>query len=388
MRSDVASIQLSQKRKLSYAEYALIAMILAIATKFCTLPSVLAGSASSKAIWTVLLLLGTEFLLLFFATKTAKSGGLLLLPLKKGVRIPVLALFTIFFLLKLTAFSREIATYYALSLFENVQVLPILILLLVACAAVARKGYVTIGRMSEIFVWLFLFVFLFVVIFTRADGDGFHALAMFNPDFSGMGEGFYKGLAWSGDSAVVALLDLRGEERFSPHARGVPTPEERTRAKRKIVAAALLFATVLVTLFYALFLSAYGDAAKMTDYAFIKLSVFKANTDELGSADWPIIILWSILSCLYLSLIFLSGKECLSGIRDEKDARKNALSIFFLLGGAAVLLSMLFLDEEGDYESFMAKAMSVASILAGALTIGTGVYAMINRKEAKNEEQE
>ena len=125
MKTDVRNLQLDQTRKVSYTEFALIAIVLLTATKFCTLPSVLAGAAESKAIWAAALLTAIEGTTLFFATKIAKTGGLFRLELKKPFLVCFAALYLAFFLMKLTAFTREIASYYALSLFENIPVLPI-----------------------------------------------------------------------------------------------------------------------------------------------------------------------------------------------------------------------------------------------------------------------
>ena len=386
MRNDVSNIQLKERRKVSYAECALISVVLVVATKVCALPSVLVGIAGNKAVWVVLILAAIECGILVFSVKTAKCGGLTELPLKKGFRIPLLLLFAIFFTLKLAAFTREIAAYFALSLFENVPVLPISILLLLACALLAGKGYMAIGRLTEVFVWLFTFVFLFVLIFTRTEGDLFNALGMFNPDLRGMGEGVLKGMAWFGDGAILSFLDLRGDERFSPHAQGITPSPDRTKAKRKIAFSALLASVLLVVLFYAVFISVYGDAAKMTDYAFIKLSAFKANADELGSADWPVIILWSVLSCLYLALLFLSGDACLRGLF-PKEEKKQALS-FGVLGAAAVVIATFSLDEEADYVNFMTKILNVVTFVAAAAAIATGVYALRSENEKRGSENE
>ena len=388
MKSDVAEIQYNQRRKVSFSQCALLSVLLVIATKFCTLPSVITGIANSKAVWCVLILVTLELAILFFAASVAKCGGLTEIPLKKGVRIPLLLLFLGFFILKLTALSREISTYFALSLFENAPVLPILILLLIACALLAQKGLMAIGRLMEIFVWAFLFVLIFVLIFTRTEGDLFNALGMFSPDLSKLGEGVWKGLAWFGDGAAVAFFDLRGEERFSPHAKGESPSPSRQKAKGKIAFSAALASVLIVVLFYAVFIAVYGDAAKMTDYAFIKLSAFKANTDELGSADWPVIILWSILSCLYLALLFLSGKECLTGLFEKtRQSKGKGWLPYLLLGGSAVLLSTLFLGEEGDYSNFMTKGMNVVTVIVMATILGVGGYALAQRKGAQREKQ-
>ena len=388
MKSDVAILQLSNPRKVSFAQAALIAVVTVIASKFCTLPSVLAEAAGSKSVWVALILVAAELALLFFATATAKCGGLCLLPLKRSLRVPLLLFFAAFFTLKLAALSREISTYFALSLFENAPVLPIEILLLVACALVARKGSMAIGRLLELFVWLFLFVLIFVLIFTRTEGDLFNALGMFSPDLSGMGEGLWGATAWFGDGAIVAFLDLRGETKFSPHAKGEPPAPDRVKAKRKIVFAAALSSLLIVVLFYAVFTSVYGDAAKMTDYAFIKLSAFKANTDELGSADWPVIILWSLLSAVYLSLLFLGAKESITGLRKATDdPKEKPLPLFLTLAVAATAFSAFFLQEEGDYAAFMNRGMAILTLIAFTVILAVGGYALSKRKGESNEEQ-
>lgn len=373
MKSDLTLPQ-SHTSATTYSQAALIAVLAVIATKFCTLPSVLAGIAGSKAVWAALILAVIELAVLGFALSVAKRGGISALPLKKGVRALVSILFLTFFWLKLTALSREIATYFALSLFENVAVLPILILLLVTAALLADKGYAAIGRMLEIALWLFLFVIIFVLVFTRTEGDLFNALGMFSPDLTGLGEGVYKAMAWYGDGAIVAFLDLSGERLLSPAEK---------KARGKVTFAAVLASLVIVVTFYAVFTSVYGDAAKMTDYAFIKLSAFKANSDELGSADWPVIILWSLISSMYLALLFASGKECIRAIGGKADARKGRILSFLLLGGAATALSTLSLGEEGDYVGFMTRAMPVVTMIAAAATVGVGIYALRIEKEEK-----
>ncbi len=386
MKSDVALIGLKETRKVSYSEGALIAVILVIATKFCTLPSVLAGIAESKAVWAAAILTALELATAFFAIKAAKGGGLPALDLPQGVKYAVYLFFALFFTLKLASFTREISTYYALSLFENVPVLPVMMITLVACGIITRKGYAAIGRMLELFMWLFVFVFFFIVIFTRTEGDLFNALAMISPDAEGLGKGIAAGAAWQGDSAILAFLDLRGEQRFSPHAKGEAIPPERKKAKRRIALATALFSLLAVVLFYAVFTAAYGDAAKMTDYAFIKLTAFRANTDELGSADWPVIILWSVVTTIYLTLLLISGRECLYGlIGKEKDAKRSVIPLF-LLGGSAILFALFYLGEEGDYQDFMTKVGPFPAFLAMATTIGLGIYVIARHKGGKNEE--
>ena len=387
MKSDVCNVQLKQTRKVSYAEGALLGVVLVIATKFCTLPSVLAGLAKSKAVWAAAILTSVEFSTAFFSLKTARRGGLQALSLPNGVKVGFYLFFLLFFAFKLAAFTREISTYYALSLFENAPVLPIGILLLAACSLLSSKGYAAVGRMMEIFVWLFVFVFLFVVIFTRTEGNLFNALAIVNPDCSGLGKGVFGGLGWFGDTAVLSLLDLSGVQTASQKETNLPTPMERNKAKRRIAFAAALFCFLTIVIFYAVFTSVYGNAAKMTDYAFIKLSAFKANTDELGSADWPVIVLWSIVTTLYLTLILLSGKECLYGAIGKDGSTKNAVFPYLLLGGAALIFAAVFMDEEGDYQMVMTKAASVISLLAIAATIGLGVYSLVKTKGENNEKQ-
>ena len=375
--SNALSYPAPPRGKVTYTQAALIGVIAVTASKFCTLPSVLAGVAESKAIWSALILATIELALLACALAVAKQGGLPALPLSKGARVPLLLFFFAFFALKLTALSREIATYFALSLFENVAVLPILILLLATCALVAAKGGAAIGRMAEILVWLFLFVLIFVLVFTRTEGDLFNALGMVSPDLKGLGAGVWKGAGWFGDGAILALLDLSGEKAVSP---------QKKKSHRRIAFAAALASILLVTAFYALFLSAYGDAAKMTDYAFVKLSAFKANTDELGSADWPVIILWSVISCLYLALLFLSGEACLVGLTGKAASGRGRILTYLLFGGVATVLSALFLGEKGAYTEYMTRGMNVVTTIAAAGVIGVGVYALTQKKGDKNEE--
>ena len=243
--------------------------------------------------------------------------------------------------------------------------------------------------MAEIFMWLFVFVFLFVVIFTRAEGDLFNALGMFNPDLAGLGKGVFWGLGWYGDAAVISFIDLSGETRFSPHTKGIPDQGKQSKAKRRIVVAAALFCFLTITVFYAVFTSVYGEAAKMTDYAFIKLSAFKANTDELGSADWPVIILWSIVTTLYVTLLMIAGRESIYGAINKPEPQKRTPFPYAVLGVAAVLFSMFFLEEEGDYQIIMTKAVNVFTIVASALTVGLGVFCIIkHKKEGGYEKQD
>lgn len=373
--TDVQGIQLEQSRKVSFSQYALITVVLFLATKVCTLPSVLAEAAGAKAVWVVLILFAAECLLLYFATKTARAGGLFALDLPRGVKAAAGGVLLLYFALKLAAFTREVSTYFALSLFENVPVLPISVILLVFTCLFVCGGYASLGRVLEIFVWLFVFVFLFVIIFTRTEGDLFNALAILNADTEGMGRGIFRALGWFGDTAVVALIDLRGTEETKRKRKA----GEKASGKGKIFAAAVGVSCLLLVVFYAVFTSVYGEAARMTDYAFIKLSAFRANTDELGSADWPMITLWSVLSFVYLGLILLAGKECAVGIF-EKTGRKAGKAAFAILSLFALVLSVLVSDEAAAHETFMTRVMSVATIVAGAVTVSLGGAALYTSK--------
>jgi len=368
--TDVQSIQTTQTRKVSFSEYALIAVVLFLATKACTLPSVLAEAAGAKSVWVILMLFAMECVLLYFATKTARQGGLFALDLPKWTKTAAGIFLLLFFALKLAAFTREISTYFALSLFESVPVLPISVILLVFTCLFAHGGFASLGRVLEIFVWLFVFVFLFVIIFTRTEGDLFNALAIFSPDVTGMGRGAFHALGWFGDAAVVSLIDLSGTE---------STPKSTTKGKNKMLFAALGLSCLLLVTFYAVFTSVYGEAARMTDYAFIKLSAFRANTDELGSADWPMITLWSVLSFAYLGLILLAGKECAVGV-SHKEGRKAGKVAFALLSIFALVLSVLVSDEASAHEKFMTGVMSAAALVAGAVTIAMGAVSIYKSK--------
>ena len=126
----------------------------------------------------------------------------------------------------------------------------------------------------------------------------------------------------------------------------------------------------------------------MTDFAFIKLSAFKANTDELGSADWPVIILWAIVGIIYVSMIFLAGRECNCFLKRTAGlpAKKN-YSCFVLLGIAALALSTIFLNKEKDYETYMTRVLNIVTMVAFALTIALGGEAIRENKEQKNEKE-
>ena len=379
MKIDVANVQLKETGKLSYSQFALVAVVLFIATKVCTLPSVIANEAGSKSLWVVLLLFAAECGVLYFAAQTARQGGLFALPIPRGWKIAAAIPLLAFFALKLAAFTREIATYYALSLFESVPVLPIAVILLVFTCLFAHKGFSSLGRSAEVFLWLFVFVFLFIILFTRTQGNLFNALAIVNPDFDKVGSASFQALGWFGDAAVIQLVDLSGA---NGSAIQKSEPPAKCDPRKKILAAALLVSFLILTVFYTVFTSVYGDAAKMTDYAFIKLSAFKANTDELGSADWPMITLWAIVSCLYLALVLLAGKECAVGAMREMTGKESKGRLaFVLLCLFALALSFFVMDEATDYTAFMTKGMSIATAVAAAVTVAVGVAALSHKKE-------
>ncbi|MBP5404554.1 MAG: GerAB/ArcD/ProY family transporter [Clostridia bacterium] len=361
---------LQAPRKVSYAQFALIALVLFLAMKVCTLPSVLAEEAGAKSVWAALFLFLTDCILLYFAMKTAKQGGLFSLDIPRGWKIAAGIPLLLFFALKLSAFSREVSTYFALSLFESVPVLPISVILLVFLCLFADKGFAAIGRTLEIFVWLFLFVFLFVIIFTRTEGDLFNALAIFSPDLDKVGGALFRCLGWYGDTTLLLLLDLREPPAVAPKKKNAP------------IFATVAFSFLSLLVFYVVFTAVYGEAAKMTDYAFIKLSAFKANTDELGSADWPMITLWSVLSFSYLALILLAGKECLLQLF-RKEGKKAGRWAFAALSLFALLFSFFLLDEEKEYHTFMTKAMNLVTLAAGIVTIASGAAALYKEKYEK-----
>ena len=86
---------------------------------------------------------------------------------------------------------------------------------------------------------------------------------------------------------------------------------------------------------------------------------------------------------MYLTVVLISAKESLLGAT-QKEGSKSLLP-YFVLGGAALLFSAGFLDEEGDYQSYMTRVASVLSLLAIGATAGLGIYSLA--KGANHEKQ-
>ena len=98
------------------------------------------------------------------------------------------------------------------------------------------------------------------------------------------------------------------------------------------------------------------------------------------------IFLWAIIGVIYLSLLFLSGRECVCYLKATAGMTiKKDYSCFLFLGLTSLALMILFLDDAGDYASFMTRFANVASILISALTVALGIFAMIKHKEKENE---
>ena len=116
--------------------------------------------------------------------------------------------------------------------------------------------------------------------------------------------------------------------------------EDKTRFERAYPPLSMILVDFAVIGFFVAFIAIYGNVASYIDHAFSNIGVYNKISDMLGGVDFPIIIVWLMMSIIKLSFLLYTVTECTAGIIKEKMSDKGKLII---VTAALVIVSLILI---------------------------------------------
>ncbi len=290
--------------KLRREQMALIIFFIPMVFKLSVLPSQLAQANMTDATLSIALLLITEFLHLVLILAIVKLGGVAKLKeiVGKKVSFLILSPLLLVYLAKLVIFGEEAVNYVSFFLFYNVKHWGVKAVLFITAYYFATKGARCFGRIAELCIYIVPFIFIFGFIFGKISATPEYALPLLADGFIPVLDGYQKYLFWAFDFSALIFFEFDDKEFI------IKKPKEKHRRFPYILVSIVTCFVVIIGIYLFFFMN-YGGATPLIDHAFARLATFNVVSTQVGSIEWPSVILWLVTSILLLSIkIFACGK--------------------------------------------------------------------------------
>lgn len=294
-------------------QLAVILFIISLSYKIVMLPKYMSMSASRDCVFAMVIMMAIETLMFVLVYATIARSSILDAGFNKWFLKGVLAILLFTSSIKLFVLLSETLDYISSILFEEGKWFFIIVSLLPVIGYIAYKGMNTIARLSEIIIWFVILAVAFTVLFMKVNLDFMNLFPFLDDGIAPVGEAIDKHFLWFGDFTPLLIVRL--------------AKEDKTRFKRAYVPLSVIFLDVAVIGFFVAFIAIYGNVASYIDHAFSNIGVYNKISDMLGGVDFPIIIVWLMMSIVKLSFLLYAVMECSAGIIKENMGNKGKLII-------------------------------------------------------------
>lgn len=292
--------------------------------KMSALPSMLFAEAGTTAYVLIACMTTVEFLQLWLVLWACKEGGIEGVRSKYGKSVAAIVGLPMFFIVfcKMIVLTQEIVAYVGDFLFYNVPQSAILPVLLLMVFYLGTRGARSIGRMYELSIWLIPLIVLFGLFFGKADIDVSYLAPVFDGDAGTYFGAVKKYLMYTFDFSPLLFMGVRIKR---------PAP----------VLLCSIGSVGAVTTVYALLFATYGNASFLAQAGFARLASFNTVISEIGSLDWPSVLLWLTTGTLSLSL----KVAAIDRVSDMMRMKKAGTAVFCLSIWAVLFFAVDTLDK-------------------------------------------
>lgn len=324
------------KDSIRRGQFSILVFFMPLVFKISTLPSYIAGIVGTDSIFIMVAILGLEFIHLVAILWIIRSGGVRRLEELYGKKrvffITLPLLFTS--LTRLLAYGVKVADYVTYFLFYNVDHFGIKTVLFLAAFYVAIKGLRGIGRLAELGLAFFPLIIFLGLVFGKTDLNPQYVLPLGTISAEEFFESFSSLLFWVTDFTPFLFVDI-----------AEPKLEMKRKKPFPYVRVACVLCFVALEAIYFVFFANYGEAAPIIDHVFARLAAFNVVTTQVGSLEWPTIVMWLIFSLLYLALNAYAGGRALSEIIPD-----FRISVGLIVVAAIVLSQTVVKETAGSME--------------------------------------
>lgn len=278
-------------------QFALMACLLPLVFKVATLPRLIAAEAGRDCYISIAIMAIVECIMLAIIVNIHKNGGIS--AFKKAVGKVGYAVITLPLLLvygaKSIVYIAEATDYIANSMFYNITNYKVLIMLALIVLFVASRGFKGIGRSIELLIWLSVLIVAVGFCFGEVELHFVNLLPVLGDGFAPVSASIFKYMFWGLDLTPLLFVKVTDISNKKPFILGAG-------------AIMALFATFV----YVVFVANYGGSVAIINNAFARLAAFNVVNTEIGSIDWPSIVMWIAMAVMVLATNAIAGGRVLA----------------------------------------------------------------------------
>lgn len=295
--------------KINLRQVCLSFVTFSIAIKIITLPSVIA-SFSNEALWiSALINFALDGAMIFYILKVTENfNGLSFFQILKEncgktVTSIIMFLYFIYFLLKAYVPILEQKSYVEIALYETTHVVLIFAPIFLISCFFSYKGIKTVGRLSDVLVWLTGFGILTLIGLSIPACNFSKLLPIIGVPVKKIASGSFNTLLWYFDSTyLLFFIGNFKRERFT---------------KTKITLT-YFFSTLVVLLFFCVLYSEFGPLTERQHFAPISMGKYYLSASNSGRIDYVAGFALAIVCVFAVTMPLVFSSLCLSHVFNFK----------------------------------------------------------------------
>lgn len=351
---------------LTARQYGILAFLLAFVFKFSLLPGRMSATAGRDMWLAITVAVLIEAGMLAATVRISALGGIEGVRERYGNAVYLLIAFPLVavFVVKSAIYMSEVNTFTTSYLFYNVSADRVAVILTVCVIFLAARAAKGIGRVAEIALWLVPVVVLIGAVFGKMKLEPSYVLPVAADGIAPIAEAFDKNLFWFFDYTPLLFFRLKTNEE-----EGERRGKKRTSAFGRFapVLGGALGAVIVIPALYAVFVMTYGMSGHLVGNAFSSLGSFNVVNTEIGSIDWPAIVLWLCFGVIVLAVTaFAAGRAAES----VKAPLPIAVTVFAAV--SLLLTEFLFYNSERTVrfaEGAVRYITTAVAVAATAITL-------------------
>lgn len=347
---------------LTKKQLSIIVFFVPLVFKMAMLPSLLYKESGADSYLSIAILAVAEFLQMGLVLFIASKGGMYGIKELYGANVQrALALPLVFVMgVKSLIFITEIYSYVCDYLFYNISVAPIIVLLLLVFFYLALKGVKTIGRIFELSMWFIPIIILFGILFGKVQLFPNYLTPLFDRGAAGFFGGLDKYIIYAFDFSPLLFFKI-----------------EKKKNVRIIISSVLCVAALVGC--YILLIASYGRATFLVNDAFARLASFNTVVSEIGSLDWPSVMLWLTTAICSVALKFAAMGETVKYFNIKKGIG---------LGGICITIGILLIWVFTGLKDALAIATSAVRYVVIGIELAIPIIMLVLFAIKQNSKQE
>ncbi len=340
-------------------QFGILVFMIPLVFKVVTLPRLLASVAGADCYYAIAIMAGVELCMLGIVVQIQRMGGLKQFRKVVGdvaYRITTLPMLIVY-MIKAIVYMAEATDYIANAMFYNITNYKVLIMLALIVLYVATKGFKGAARTVEILIWMLAVIAIVGICFGNVDLKFENLLPMLADGAGGVFEGVYIYGFWMLDLTPLLFVECKDIKQKKPYI---------------LAGASAMFAFIVVV--YVAFIANYGGSAPYISNAFARLATFNVVNTEIGSIDWPSIVLWIAMSIIAVAINAVAGSKIIAS-----GGKKGNISLAIFMTIAAIIAGVWLKNNE----AVITFATSWIKYVLIALQIGVPVYILVCMKICK-----